>query len=371
MSRTKPNKSFKVLTPLYYGVVCITACLLAACAPQHKDAIMFGTNTQVGVKVGVDEKQVPTVIIGYNRQEAALVPLLVYGDGQIFDSTYRDLDTSAYLNGVVRYSTEAIDDFSDAAKKSIKIELIKESATQAARSIKVIKEAGAISEVDSDYVKLETQANALTSASTRSDFTKLIVLAEALLNKPSLAQEYYKEMKYTAEVSRDVNGKSTYTDSYSVLGIFNGSAKGKSTSKGGNGGLENNTEASGQLAQYFATGMAAQNLSMTPASVSANAGAVEAATKKYVKVSQEELDAMYETKSGQVDAILKALLDSHGAVDTAKVDQLYKKPGGLVPKLNATNMAAATASKDALSAFLDSLTKAEREKSLKALEFLN
>ena len=64
-------------------------CLLAACAqtPKHTNTLMFATNTDWGVKVGTDEKEIPVIRIGYTRQEGAFVPVLantaVDGDGKL------------------------------------------------------------------------------------------------------------------------------------------------------------------------------------------------------------------------------------------------------------------------------------------------
>lgn len=38
--------------------------------------MVFGTNTSFGIKVGTDTGQVPTVIVGYDRQEAVIMPLV-------------------------------------------------------------------------------------------------------------------------------------------------------------------------------------------------------------------------------------------------------------------------------------------------------
>lgn len=47
--------------------------LLFGC--RHGNAINFVTNTQFGLKVGVNAEKIPEVQIGYNRQEAARVPV--------------------------------------------------------------------------------------------------------------------------------------------------------------------------------------------------------------------------------------------------------------------------------------------------------
>ena len=51
---------------------------LSACSQmtKHSNMLVFGTNTSVGVNVGKDASQSPTIQIGINRQEVALVPLL-------------------------------------------------------------------------------------------------------------------------------------------------------------------------------------------------------------------------------------------------------------------------------------------------------
>lgn len=43
---------------------------------RHSNTLVFGTNTSIGVNVGKDASQTPTVQIGFQRQEAAFVPLL-------------------------------------------------------------------------------------------------------------------------------------------------------------------------------------------------------------------------------------------------------------------------------------------------------
>jgi hypothetical protein len=51
---------------------------LGACSQmtKHSNTLVFATNTVSGLKVGADEKQLPTIQIAHVRQEAAFVPLL-------------------------------------------------------------------------------------------------------------------------------------------------------------------------------------------------------------------------------------------------------------------------------------------------------
>jgi hypothetical protein len=45
-------------------------------ATRHSNTLLFGTNTSFGIKVGTDPTQVPSVVVGYDRQEAVIVPLV-------------------------------------------------------------------------------------------------------------------------------------------------------------------------------------------------------------------------------------------------------------------------------------------------------
>ncbi len=54
------------------------AVALSGCvqATRHSNAIVFGTNTSLGVNVGTGAASVPAINIGYSRQEAVFLPLL-------------------------------------------------------------------------------------------------------------------------------------------------------------------------------------------------------------------------------------------------------------------------------------------------------
>lgn len=54
------------------------AVTLSGCvqATRHSNAIVFGTNTSLGIKVGPDATTTPGISIGYSRQEAVFMPLL-------------------------------------------------------------------------------------------------------------------------------------------------------------------------------------------------------------------------------------------------------------------------------------------------------
>lgn len=45
-------------------------------ATRHSNAVIFGTNTSLGIKVGTDATTTPSINVGYNRQEAVMMPLV-------------------------------------------------------------------------------------------------------------------------------------------------------------------------------------------------------------------------------------------------------------------------------------------------------
>lgn len=65
-----------MMAKLVCGVALAVA--LGGCvqATRHSNTMVFGTNTSFGIKVGTDVAQVPGIQVGYNRQEAVILPLL-------------------------------------------------------------------------------------------------------------------------------------------------------------------------------------------------------------------------------------------------------------------------------------------------------
>ncbi|MBX9859399.1 MAG: hypothetical protein K2Y20_07395 [Sphingomonas sp.] len=66
-----------------FAATIIAAAALSGCAttPRHTNLLIFGTNTQLGIKVGADATQTPAIQLGYNRQELVLLPLLANTGG--------------------------------------------------------------------------------------------------------------------------------------------------------------------------------------------------------------------------------------------------------------------------------------------------
>jgi hypothetical protein len=74
----KSSGGCKALTKL--ALLCSVA--LVGC--QHYNSINFVTNTQFGAKIGVNAEKIPEIQVGYNRQEAARVPVyLMTTDDQL------------------------------------------------------------------------------------------------------------------------------------------------------------------------------------------------------------------------------------------------------------------------------------------------
>lgn len=66
----------------------ISAAALNGCAtPKHTNLLVFGTNTVLGLKVGADATQTPSIQLAYARQELVLMPLLANTSGKGADLT--------------------------------------------------------------------------------------------------------------------------------------------------------------------------------------------------------------------------------------------------------------------------------------------
>jgi hypothetical protein len=67
---------------MYRGLHCSAVALIAASlcgcvqATRHSNTMLFGTNTQFGIRAGASASSVPELNIGYTRQEAVVMPLV-------------------------------------------------------------------------------------------------------------------------------------------------------------------------------------------------------------------------------------------------------------------------------------------------------
>ena len=60
------------------AAIALSAIALGGCTQmtRHSNMVVFGTNTVVGVRVGTNATQVPSIDVGYTRQEAVLMPVV-------------------------------------------------------------------------------------------------------------------------------------------------------------------------------------------------------------------------------------------------------------------------------------------------------
>jgi hypothetical protein len=290
------------------SAVILGSIVLGSCAPQHKDSILFGTNTTAGLKVGVDERQVPIAILGYNRQEAALVPLFVYGDG-MFKAADRNVEGTTYLQlAKERFEKAEAAGDQDPKRQALFDEGVRFVSMAYDTTLRKSANGAKVSEASPILERL----NGLAGKPDLQNVTLCKLLAEAEIQRPSTAIRYLEEYKYIG----DCDGQK-YKDAYSVLGTFTGSAKGAATPTGSNA-----LEATGSIAQYFATGVAAQNLSRTPASVSGNASAIKAAADAIVIQDVRGAEFVEENRQERV----KRIADAIDKLDDASAIKLVQTP---------------------------------------------
>ena len=61
----------------YSAIAACSIFAVSGCAMlDHSNTMLFGTNTTVGLQVGTDASNVPSINVGYRRQEAVFLPLL-------------------------------------------------------------------------------------------------------------------------------------------------------------------------------------------------------------------------------------------------------------------------------------------------------
>ncbi len=99
------RRSYRILT---IGTLIFTSgCVQAV---RHSNAVIFGTTTSVGVRVGPNATSVPEVQIGYSRQEAVLMPLVANtgstpsGNGRTDMLTPCDLTSEVSTRGAAQFA---------------------------------------------------------------------------------------------------------------------------------------------------------------------------------------------------------------------------------------------------------------------------
>jgi hypothetical protein len=69
----RPDRKLAAFTAALAVLPMLGGCVQAT---RHSNTMVFGTNTSLGVKVGTATGQVPAILVGYDRQEAVIMPLV-------------------------------------------------------------------------------------------------------------------------------------------------------------------------------------------------------------------------------------------------------------------------------------------------------
>ncbi len=366
MHNKKPNKRIAGIFATagkQLAVLSLTA--LAGCATQHKDAIVFGTNTQVGAKIGVDEKKIPTIMVGYNRQEAALIPLLAHGNGKLLDASYRNLDTSTYLELAIASLDNLYNSPADANLKDESLKLIELAKVASTRKTNEKNESPTI---PAGIKALNTEATTVLTKATLgpADKPKILELklrTQAELKKPTTAITYLEDLKFVANSRKNADDH-ILKDAYSVIGIFAGNANGSARTNGDN----STVSGKGSIAQYFATGIAAQNISTSSAAVNSNPSAVKEAENAKIMISKAKAEQITVQKTEETQ-LLYSLLAPADAINTAAVDKLFDTTTGTVLKASANTLTDIKNDPIKLKSYIDDdLTPSQRKTALQTLK---
>lgn len=265
---------------LLAAAVALTA--LTGC--KHYDALVFASNKQVGVKVGVDTKQIPEVSFGYNSQDFALVP--VYKAGMPDGVSGNHSSVAGALRAAQATLARAETNFAKsklepAGKLDLRVanDLIGSAMQLAANTGEKGEQQAAKDQLLTLLKKHSEQLvkdDSNEELRLRPQITHLRTLIDVEVSKPALIAEFDPQLKYIASTEGEVR-----RDAYSVFGSFSG--RGAVKSSGG--------EVKGGLAQFFATGVAAQLLASEGGAATISAEATSPAEYKYdAKLAQSEAD---------------------------------------------------------------------------------
>lgn len=206
---------------------------------RHNNAINFVTNTQFGLKVGVNAEKIPEVQVGYNRQEAARVPTYLEQETKQREAATQTLSSA----------TPTVNSILSEALNQLKLDSAQgdKSASELISHALLLGKAPDGSNPSSLLALIESKSRSDGTPDAATHRAVLKGLIQAELNKPQAVAEFHEWGKFVATRSGSAS-----SDAYSVLGTFSGNASG---SAGGSG-----TNASMRISQFFATGVAAQLL---------------------------------------------------------------------------------------------------------------
>jgi len=306
------------------------AVFFAGCAGDKR--IIFVTNTQVGARIGVDSRQIPEIVVGYNRQEAALVPIYLGGDEKgngTFNPEYASLIDDARKR-VVEARDANYDDTkwkTGGGQKNV--------ADVQADLQQIVDNASKNKSSSLLLTKARDEAKRLAGLATvpkPSEYSKLLGYIDAELRRPYAAVQFDKEAKALGRYNSKTGDR---VDALSVIGTFSGSGTG--TTGGGQ------AQAKGSIAQYFATGMAAQLLAEK-----GGAAAVSSAPNAESANQDPDVGTAVENWKLAQPSKQKTILDHvapGGTFDKTKLDALIK---GTIYEAEVKNVSDTAAFKKAL-----------------------
>lgn len=213
--------------------------LLGGCAAPHSDVMVFGTQTTVGVDISAAPEQAssPNFVIGYKRKELVWMPLFVNG---IDSNLLKYKRQGFYTSGLVS-SVEIPEGTSD-------INLAEGKITPLPAGTKINLD----STTEIVFMNGSSIATPLNVGNIVLKANKKVSIPVNSIIQDTIGVSYkgidLHNAKYMA-ASRD--NETQKSDTYSVLASF-GSDISANSSGAGVG-----------VAQYFATGIAAQNLTLT------------------------------------------------------------------------------------------------------------
>lgn len=77
-------------------------------ATRHSNTMVFGTNTTFGIKVGTATGETPKIVVGYDRQEAVIMPLVANTSSVDSPNLLKPCDMNATPTGVVGKAEYAV-----------------------------------------------------------------------------------------------------------------------------------------------------------------------------------------------------------------------------------------------------------------------
>ena len=226
-----------LIAALLLATLAVTSC-------KHGNAINFVTNTQFGVKVGVNAEKIPEINIGYSRQEAARVPVYL-------ETSKDQLSASPpTINALLNSTADSLNKAKASPWGQANVDAVK-VARQLIDKCVATDTASATNTTSTLLREIKTAADGLSvdpdptkgTSADKVEFVRQLIFAE--MSKPRFFAEFNEHAKYIGTRS-DGN----YRDAYSVLGTFRGGGSGSTTG----------AQANMKIAQYFATGIAAQLL---------------------------------------------------------------------------------------------------------------